>query len=47
MAVDGGDGVGPGDVGGGGEERELGAGAGEERCSEPELATLARKSPGP
>ncbi len=31
MAVDGSDGVGPGDVGGGGEERELGAGAGEER----------------
>jgi hypothetical protein len=31
VAVDGGDGVGPGDVGGGGEERELGAGAGKER----------------
>ncbi len=31
MAADGGDEIGPGDVGGGGAERVLGAGAGEER----------------
>ncbi len=31
VAVDGGDEVSPGDVGGGGEERELGAGVGEDR----------------